>query len=95
MKTHESQISAPAASEVNLLRRVEAREWWLWGFAVVVTLLLTGAILSFAFPNIFSAKDHVYLQNLREWVRGLACLVHFREHCFCGILIDLAGSNHL
>jgi PAS domain S-box-containing protein len=56
------------------MRQVEAREWWLWGFAVTVTLVLTAGIVSLTFP-----ENHL-LQNsdwfdIKEWVRGLACLV--------------------
>jgi hypothetical protein len=32
------------------MRRIEGREWWLWGFAVAVTLALTLGIISFTFP---------------------------------------------
>ena len=32
------------------MRRIEGREWWLWGFAVAVTLALTLGIVSFTFP---------------------------------------------
>ncbi len=57
------------------LRKVEGREWWLWGFAVTVTLGLTLAILSLTFPGFQWAKDELYLFSLKEWVRGLAGLV--------------------
>src|ERR1017187_1852551 len=33
-----------------LLKRIERREWALWSFAILVTLLLTAAIVSFIFP---------------------------------------------
>jgi PAS domain S-box-containing protein len=56
------------------IRQVEGREWWLWGFAVVVTLVLTFGILCLTFPG-FHLNDRVYALNLREWVRGLAALV--------------------
>jgi PAS domain S-box-containing protein len=56
------------------MRQVEAREWWLWGFAVTVTLVLTAGIVSLTFsgPHLTGNSDWV---NLKEWVRGLACLV--------------------
>jgi PAS domain S-box-containing protein len=56
------------------MRQVEAREWWLWGFAVTVTLVLTAGIgsLTFSGPHLTGNSDWV---NLKEWVRGLACLV--------------------
>jgi PAS domain S-box-containing protein len=56
------------------MRQVEAREWWLWGFAVTVTLGLTAAIVSLTFsgPPLLSSSEWL---DLKEWVRGLACLV--------------------
>ncbi len=57
------------------MRRIEGREWWLWGFAVVVTLALTLGIISFTFPWFNRETDASYWFDLREWVRGLAGLV--------------------
>ena len=56
------------------MRRIEGREWWLWGIAVAVTLALTFGIISFTFPW-FNRTDVTYWFDLREWVRGLAALV--------------------
>ena len=60
---------------LSRLRQVEGREWWLWGFAVSVTLVLTFGILSLTFPGFHLATDKIYTLSLREWVRGLAALV--------------------
>jgi len=57
------------------MRQVEGREWWLWGSAVAVTLVLTFGILSLTFPGFHLPTDSVYSLNLKEWVRGLAALV--------------------
>ena len=57
------------------MRQVEGREWWLWGSAVAVTLVLTFGIISLTFPGLRQPLDGVYLLNLKEWVRGLAALV--------------------
>jgi PAS domain S-box-containing protein len=57
------------------MRQVEGREWWLWGSAVAVTLVLTFGILSLTFPAVHQPTDKVYSLNLKEWVRGLAALV--------------------
>jgi diguanylate cyclase (GGDEF)-like protein/PAS domain S-box-containing protein len=68
----------PEANPVTVLprlRQVEGREWWLWGFAVAVTLILTFGILSLTFPGLRLANDRLYSLSLREWVRGLAALV--------------------
>jgi PAS domain S-box-containing protein len=57
------------------MRQVEGREWWLWGSAVAVTLVLTFGIVSLTFPGFHLPTDSVYSLNLKEWVRGLAALV--------------------
>jgi diguanylate cyclase (GGDEF)-like protein/PAS domain S-box-containing protein len=54
--------------------QVETREWWLWGFAISVTLVLTVGIVSLTFPGNHLLRTAEWL-DLREWVRGLACLV--------------------
>jgi PAS domain S-box-containing protein len=57
------------------MHQVERREWWLWGFAVAVTLVLAFGILSLTFPGFQLPTDKLYSLSLREWVRGLAALV--------------------
>jgi len=57
------------------MRRIEGREWWLWGFAIAVTMALTLGIVSFTFPWFHLEKDVTYWFDLKEWVRGLAALV--------------------
>ncbi len=56
------------------MRQVEAREWWLWGFAVTVTLVLTAGIVALTVPGNHLLQNAEWL-DLKEWVRGLACLV--------------------
>jgi len=56
------------------MRQVDAREWWLWGFAVTVTLMLTVGIVSLTFPGNRLLQNAEWF-DLKEWVRGLACLV--------------------
>ena len=56
-------------------QRVEGREWWLWGLAVTVTLVLTFGILSLTFSGSHLSQDDSYSQTLKEWVRGLSALV--------------------
>jgi PAS domain S-box-containing protein len=66
--------NSPEAIPIRM-RRIEGREWWLWGFAVAVTLALTLGIISFTFPWFNRDTDVSYWFDLREWVRGLAALV--------------------
>jgi PAS domain-containing protein len=56
------------------LQRAETREWWLWGFAITVTLVLTVGIVSLTFPGNHLLRNAEWF-DLKEWVRGLACLV--------------------
>src|SRR5271169_2684348 len=71
----QSQPGVNVESTLPRLRQVEWREWWLWGFAVAVTLVLTFGILSLTFPGFHMANDRLYALSLKEWVRGLAALV--------------------
>jgi two-component system cell cycle sensor histidine kinase/response regulator CckA len=57
------------------LKRIERREWWLWGTTVCVTLLLTSAIVSFLPPLLRSGESWEALFNLRQAVWGLIGLV--------------------
>src|SRR3984957_7818173 len=59
-------------AEIN---RLEGREWWLWGLAVVISRALTLGIVSFTFPWFARQTDSAYWFDLKEWVRGLAALV--------------------
>lgn len=75
MKNEEVQESspAPALAPIGRLREIEGREWWLWGFAVTVTLGLTLGIVALTFPGFhLPASDWL---SLREWARALAALV--------------------
>jgi PAS domain S-box-containing protein len=71
---HQVSQNSPEAIPTQM-RRIEGREWWLWGFAVAVTLALTQGIISFTFPWFNRETDVAYWFDLREWVRGLAALV--------------------
>ena len=56
------------------MQQVESREWWLWGFAITVTLVLTVGIVSLTYPGNHLLQNSEWL-DLKEWVRGLTCLV--------------------
>ena len=58
--------------------QVEGREWWLWGFAVTVTLALTAGIVFLTFTVDPTENTTPYWADLKEWVRGLAgCVLLF------------------
>ena len=67
--------SAGEIQRIPRLSQVEGRQWWLWGFAVAVTLVLTLGIVSLTVPGFHQPTDKIYALSLREWVRGLAALV--------------------
>jgi PAS domain S-box-containing protein len=69
------RVSVGTKPPVLRMRQVEGREWWLWGSAVAVTLVLTFGILSLTLPGFHLPTDSAYSLNLKEWVRGLAALV--------------------
>ncbi len=55
--------------------QIEGREWWLWGLAVVVTLVLTFGIVSLTYFQLHPQTEGTYWTDLKEWVRGLAFVV--------------------
>ena len=71
-----SSLSRKVASRSAVLRnrQIEHREWWLWGFAVVVTLALTACIVFLTFFD-DRLPTGQYWSDLTGWVRGLAALV--------------------
>lgn len=56
-------------------RRIEGREWWLWGFAVTITLALTAGMVFLTFGGPHNGYAPAYEISAREWVRALAALV--------------------
>jgi len=57
------------------MRRMDRRQWWLWSYAIMVTLLLLTAVSSFAFPALLSGADSYYSFFLNQAVRGLVGMV--------------------
>jgi diguanylate cyclase (GGDEF)-like protein/PAS domain S-box-containing protein len=73
MKQHKN----PTAKSAKPIQgwQIEGREWWLWSLAVVVTLVLTFGIVSLTFFQLHPPTEGSYWLQLKEWVRGLACVV--------------------
>ena len=69
----DSHSSAEAVSPD--VRQLDRHEWWLWGFAVTVTLVLTVGIISLTFTGLHPQQEDAHSFDLKEWVRGLAGLV--------------------
>ena len=66
--------AAPVAAPIQRWQ-IEGREWWLWGLAVVVTLVLTFGIVSLTYFQLHPQTEGTYWTDLKEWVRGLAFVV--------------------
>ncbi|PYU26105.1 MAG: hypothetical protein DMG32_10525 [Acidobacteria bacterium] len=70
------EFSAKPAAEIQLtMRRMDRRQWWLWSYAIIITLLLLMAVASFAFPALLSEVGSDYSFLLNQAVRGLVGLV--------------------
>src|SRR6201998_4188932 len=72
------EFSANPAKKIQLtMRQMDRRQWWLWSYAIMVTLLLLVAVASFAFPALLSSSnaDNYYSFFLNQAVRGLVGMV--------------------
>src|SRR4051812_11724057 len=75
--TSDTKTASPRSPAMTSLKinQIEGREWWLWGFAVIVTLALTAGIIFLTFFDDVSGINPQYWTDLKGWVRGLAALV--------------------
>ena len=75
--TSDSKTASSRSAAITSLKihQIESREWWLWGFAVIVTLSLTVGIVFLTFFDHGSGISAQYWTDLKDWVRGLAALV--------------------
>jgi PAS domain S-box-containing protein len=55
--------------------QVERRQWWVWAYAILVTLALTVGIFSFTFPFLSGLGEPFYNFNLKQSVQGLIGLI--------------------
>jgi len=71
------QSPAPVRAEQikTNMRQIARRQWWLWSSAVLVTLLLTVGIASFAFPGLLTQAENSLSYDLDIAMRGLIGLV--------------------
>jgi diguanylate cyclase (GGDEF)-like protein len=65
----------PSESFRENLRRLDRRQWWLWSSTVLVLILLTVAVASFAFPAILSKEQESYSFYLNQAIRALVGIV--------------------
>jgi diguanylate cyclase (GGDEF)-like protein len=57
------------------LRKLDRRQWWLWSTTLLVVILLTVAVASFAFPALLNQQDTFYAFYLNQAVRALVGIV--------------------
>lgn len=57
------------------LQRLDRKQWWMWSSAVLIILLLTIAVASFAFPSLLRLGEGTYSFFLSQAIRGLIALV--------------------
>lgn len=76
-ETTPSQVGTQVEPQVfrDKLRKLDRRQWWLWSSTVLVLILLTIAVASFAFPALLSKGQSTYSFYLNQSVRALVGMV--------------------
>lgn len=69
------ESSAPGITLRERMRVVERRDWWLWSCAVLITLLLTLALISFVLPNLHERWPAFNSAPVSDTVLGLVAMV--------------------
>ncbi len=67
--------STPSTSLLDRMRVIERRDWWLWSCAVLITLVLTVAIISFVLPTLHARWSEFNSAPVSDTVLGLVGLV--------------------
>ena len=57
------------------LHKVERRDWWLWGTAVLIMLLLTSAVCLLSFSSPWRERDTLLQSQLESAASGLVALI--------------------
>jgi diguanylate cyclase (GGDEF)-like protein len=77
--TNLAQLSGPTATRPEEirehLRKLDRRQWWMWSSTVMVILLLTLGVASFAFPAMLNHESSSYSFYLNQSVRALVGMV--------------------
>jgi hypothetical protein len=62
VETNPSPVPANIQPEAfrEHLRKLDRRQWWLWSSTVLILVLLTIAVASFAFPAMLSIEQVTY-----------------------------------
>lgn len=83
------------------LRKLDRRQWWLWSSTVLVLILLTICVASFAFPAMLSREEGTYSFYLNQAVRSLVGIVLvfsvylvYQQHMIIRMRSQLADQIH-
>ena len=57
------------------LRKLERKDWWIWANSILVMLLLTGALISFALPSLKQGASTFLQINFSEAISSLVALI--------------------
>lgn len=72
--SHDAKNAEPRAIRERL-RILDRRQWWLWSSTVLILVLLTIAVASFAFPAMLTREQSTYSFYLNQSVRALVGMV--------------------
>src|SRR6267154_2527321 len=57
------------------LQKIERRDWWVWGYAIFVILLLTFAVIALALPAWLAGAETYFNSKFIDAVFGLVALI--------------------
>ena len=70
-----SNAESPDRALMSDLSRIERKDWWSWGFALLVILFLTGGIFALTLPSFFQNAESLFRIKPEEAVFGLMALI--------------------
>jgi len=76
-KNHTLPPSVEASDQLltQELRQIERRDWWAWGYSILVMLLLTFAVISFSLPALHQELKTFFNIKVSDALFGLIVLV--------------------
>src|SRR6266436_3878376 len=70
-----SSVEASDQELTQQLRQIEHRDWWAWGYSILVMLLLTFAVISFSLPALQQELKTFFNIKVSDALFGLIVLV--------------------
>src|SRR5882762_9584581 len=70
-----SSVEASDQELTRQLRQIERRDWWAWGYSILVMLLLTFAVISFSLPALQQELKTFFNVKVSDALFGLIVLV--------------------